>query len=133
MNMLAAFSISVSILGWCLLHFVWQAAAIGVAYALVRVVLPRGNPRYLAAMLALIAMAACPIVTGVHEFSLVTVPVGLAGVTVTAVSAAAFQSAATTPFWQLLLGGLLPWLVLVWAVGAGVLGARVYRQWRGLR
>ena len=67
MNALAALSFGVSALGWCLLHFVWQAAAIGVAYALVRTVLPRGNPRYLAAMLALIAMAFCPIVTGVHE------------------------------------------------------------------
>jgi len=135
MNMLAAFSISVSILGWCLLHFVWQAAAIGVAYALLRAVLPRGNPRYLAAMLALIAMAACPIVTGLHEFSLAAAPVELAGVTATAapVPASHHLAAATKLSWRSLIGALLPWLVLAWAVGAGVLGARVYRQWRGLR
>lgn len=132
MNVLAALSVGVSVLGWCLLHFVWQATVIGVAYALVRAVLPRGNPRYLAAMLALIAMAACPIVTGVHEFSLTAAPVELAGVTV-AGSAAASQSAATTPSWRLLLGALLPWLVLAWAAGVGLLGTRVYRQWRGLR
>lgn len=134
MNMLAAFSIGVSVLGWCLLHFVWQAAAIGVAYALLRAVLPRGNPRYLAAMLALIAMAACPIVTGLHEFSLAAAPVELAGVTANAAPGpASHYLAATNLSWRSLIGALLPWLVLAWAVGAGVLGARVYRQWRGLR
>lgn len=134
MNVLAALSVGVSALGWCLLHFIWQAIVIGVAYALVRAMLPRGNPRYLAAMLALIAMAACPIATGFHEFSVATVQVELTGVTVTEASAAAVsRSAATTPSWQSLLGTLLPWLVLAWAIGAGMLGARVYRQWRGLR
>lgn len=134
MNSLAALSVGVSALGWCLLHFVWQAALIGVAYALVRAVLPRGNPRYLAAMLALIAMAACPIATGVYEFFLIAAPVDLNGVTaVAAPPASAFQSVATTSSWQVLLGAWLPWLVLAWAMGAGVLGARVYRQWRGLR
>lgn len=133
MNVLTALSVGVSALGWCLLHFVWQAAVIGAAYALARAVLPRGNPRYLAAMLALIAMAACPIATGVHELFLAEAPVELGGVTVTAVAAAASPSAATTSSWRVLLGALLPWLVLAWAIGAGVLGARVYRQWRGLR
>ena len=133
MNALAALSVGVSALGWCLLHFVWQAAVIGAAYALVRAALPRGNPRYLAAMLALVAMAACPLVTGVHEFSLAAAPVELAGATATTAPATLSRSVATTPTWQSLLGALLPWLVLAWAMGAGVLGARVYRQWRGLR
>jgi TonB family protein len=134
MNVLVTLSAGVSAFGWCLLHFVWQAVAIGVAYALVRAILPRGNPRYLAAMLALIAMAVCPIVTGVHEFSIVEAPVGLADMTVVAETpAAAAPSITATPSWQSILGALLPWLVLAWAIGAGVLGARVYRQWRGLR
>jgi TonB family protein len=132
MNVLMTLSAGVSALGWCLLHFVWQAAVIGAAYALVRAVLPRGNPRYLAAMLALVAMAACPIATAVHEFSLAEAPVGLADVMVTAAPVAA-HAVTAMPTWQSMLGALLPWLVLAWAVGAGVLGARVYRQWRGLR
>jgi TonB family protein len=132
MSVLMALSAGVSALGWCLLHFVWQAAVIGAAYALVRAVLPRGNPRYLAAMLALMAMAACFIVTGSHEFSFAEAPVGLADVTVTTAPVAA-RAVTTVPTWQSLLDALLPWLVLAWAVGAGVLGARVYRQWRGLR
>ena len=63
MNAFGIVSAAISVLGWCLMQFVWQAAAIGVGYALVRLVLPRGNPRYLAAILALSAMAACPILT----------------------------------------------------------------------
>lgn len=134
MNVLAVLSAAVSALGWCLLHFVWQAVAIGAAYALVRAVLPRGNPRYLAAMLALIAMAACPVATGMHEFSLAAAPeLAGAATAATPVADAASRSAMATSSWQLLLGTLLPWLVLGWAIGAGVLSARVYRQWRGLR
>jgi TonB family protein len=132
MNVLAVFPVYVSALGWCLLHFVWQAALIGAAYALVRAVLPRGNPRYLAAMLALVAMAACPIVTGMHEFPMTAATPGSADVMATAAPVEA-RPLATLPTWQSTLGTLLPWLVLAWAIGAGVLGARVYRQWRGLR
>lgn len=134
MNMLAALSAGVSALGWCLLHFVWQAAIIGAVYALAHAALPRGNPRYVAAMLALIVMAACPVATGVHEFSLTTEAVELAAMQVAPAPGAAAPAAATAiPAWQPLLGRALPWLVLAWALGAAVLGARVYRQWQGLR
>lgn len=134
MNALAALSIGVSALGWCLVHFVWQAAVIGVVYAAVRVTLPRGNPRYVAAMLALMAMAACPIATAVYELSLTAEPVEFAVTQVTQASGAAVSATAPmTPAWQLLLGRALPWLVLVWALGATALGTRVYRQWHGLR
>lgn len=134
MNALAALSLGVSAVGWCLLHFVWQAAIIGAVYALARGALPRGNPRYWGAMLALVAMAVCPLATGVHEFSVAAAPVELAGMAVTPASGVAASAATTAiPAWQLLLGRTLPWLVLAWALGAAVLGVRVYRQWHGLR
>lgn len=134
MNVLGMLSTGISVLGWSLLHFVWQAAVIALVYALVRTVLPRGNPRYLAAMLALIAMATCPIATGLHEFSVNAASVDLASVTVTAAApTATIQPAVAIPVWQSLLAAALPWLVLAWALGAGVLGVRVFRQWRGLR
>lgn len=121
----------VSVLGWCLLHFVWQAGAVGVAYALLRTMLPRGNPRYLGALLALLAMAACPVVTAWHEIPAASASVEVAVSTVTA--AAAAQTVAPIATWQSLLGAMLPWLVLAWMLGVAVLGVRVYRQWRGLR
>lgn len=134
MNALAALSMGVSALGWCLLHFVWQAAIIGAVYALARAALPRGNPRYWTAMLALVAMAVCPIATGVHEFSLAAAPVELGDVVVTSTSGGLSSAPATgIPAWQMLLGRALPWLVLAWALGATALAVRVYRQWHGLR
>lgn len=121
----------VMMLGWCLLHFVWQAAVIGIVYATLRAVLPRGNPRYLAALLALLAMAACPAVTAWHEFSIASAPAAWVGATVAV--AAAPQAPVPVATWQSLLAALLPWLVLVWSAGVAILGVRVFRQWRGLR
>ncbi|HUG94274.1 MAG TPA: hypothetical protein VML55_25820, partial [Planctomycetaceae bacterium] len=52
-------------LGWTLLHFVWQGAAIGVLAAAVLFALRNrsANARYVTAMAALAAMAVCPVVT----------------------------------------------------------------------
>lgn len=133
MNVFETISAGVSVLGWCLLHFVWQAAAVGAAYALARALLPRGNPRYLAALLALLALAACPMVTAWHESHVLAQPVGLADMVVTGSAMAASPPAAASPAWRLLLEAALPWLVLAWAVVVTVLGVRVFRQWRGLR
>lgn len=133
MSALAGFSIAVSVLGWCLLHFVWQAAAIGVLYATARALLPRGNPRYLAAMLALAAMMAWPAVTAWHELTVFSSTANLAGVVVSGSTAGSSASAAAPAAGSVLLKAVLPWLVLAWATGVGVLGVRVVRQWHGLR
>lgn len=134
MNALEAMAPGVLVLGWCLVHFLWQAAIVGVLYALARAVLPRGNPRYLAAMLALLALAVIPVFTAWHEWQVLAAPAGLAGVVVTGtLRSASSQAAAPTMTWPVLLDAVLPWLVLAWALGAGVLGVRVFRQWRRLR
>ncbi|MGH8214369.1 MAG: TonB family protein [Rhodanobacteraceae bacterium] len=133
MSAAGIFSIAVVALGWSLLHFVWQAAVVGVVYALIRGFLPRGNPRYLAAMLAMLAMAVCALVTAWHEAGLYAATVDLPGELVSATSAGASSFAAASSNWQAWLDAMLPWLVLVWAAGVGVLGMRVYRQCRGLR
>lgn len=137
MSAVDVFSAAVVALGWCLVHFLWQALAIGGAYAIARWLLPRGNPRYLAAMLALLALAACPIATGVHEWRAFAQPADGAGMFTAAPAAVGAPAAgariATAPAWSAWLQSGLPWLVLAWAGGVGVLGARVFRQWRGLR
>jgi TonB family protein len=127
-----AASAGISALGWCLLQFVWQAAVVGVVYAVVRLVLPRGNPRYLAAILALVVMAACPIFTW-HALA-TRAPAGvLSDMVVTGTSALPVPSVAPAWSWRTLVQVALPWLVLAWAIGVAALGARVFRQWRGLR
>lgn len=132
MTALDVFPVAVSALGWCLVHFLWQASAVGAIYALARGLLPRGNPRYLAAMLAMAALALIPAATAWHELRLLAVPVDLGGMVVTG-SATALAPTAPPPAWASVLDAALPWLVLAWAAGVGVLGVRVFRQWRGLR
>ncbi|TAN06198.1 MAG: M56 family peptidase [Rhodanobacteraceae bacterium] len=130
----AAVATGVSVLGWCLVHFLWQAVVVGALYALARGLLPRGNPRYLAAMLAMFALAVVPAVTAWHEWRVFAAPVDPAGMVVTETSlTVSSHPAASTATWLALLDAALPWLVLAWALGAGVLGIRLFRQWRRLR
>lgn len=137
MSAFGVFSMGVAVLGWCLVHFLWQALAIGFAYAIARTLLPRGNPRYLASMLALLALAACPVATGLHEWRAFVQPAGGARMLAMAPGAIGLATAgapsAAAPQWNSLLQASLPWLVLAWAAGVGVLATRVFRQWRGLR
>ena len=132
MNALEIASAGISALGWCLLQFVWQAAVVGAAYAVMRLVLPRGNPRYLAAILALAMMAACPIVTW-HALATRAPAGALSDMVVTGTSALSATPETTAWGWRKLVQAALPWLVLAWAVGVAALGVRVFRQWRCLR
>jgi TonB family protein len=130
----AALSVCVAALGWGLLQFVWQAVVVGVVYAAARWLLPRGNPRYLAALLALLALAVWPIVTVWHGLATGLSAVGLPDEVVMG----AAQSVANSPVmaisgWRVWVNAAVPWLVLAWALGVAVLGTRVFRQWRGLR
>ncbi|HJP98089.1 MAG TPA: M56 family metallopeptidase [Rhodanobacteraceae bacterium] len=125
----------VQALGWGLLHFLWQGLLAGAIYAVVRPVLPRGNPRYIAAMVALLALAVLPVATGWHEARILfTQPADLGNMMVAggpgAVPAAA---AAASGGWFAPLRDALPWLVLAWGCGVLFLVGRVFRQWLGLR
>lgn len=134
MSALEALAPAISVLGWCLVHFLWQAVIVGALYALARAALPRGNPRYLAAMLAMLALAVVPVLTAWHEWQVSAAPADLVDVVVTGtLRTASSQLAAPTMTWPVLLDAALPWLVLAWALGVGVLGVRVFRQWRRLR
>lgn len=127
-------SILIQSLGWCLLHFVWQAALVGVLYAIARASLPRGNPRYLAAMAAMILLAVLPILTGWHEFQSLAQPVDLGDAMVVGGSQVASPVAAGDVHgWLAPLRVALPWLVLAWSCGVAFLAMRVIRQWRNLR
>lgn len=126
----------VQAVGWGLVHFVWQAVLVGALYAVTRAVLPRGNPRYVASMLALVVLAVLPAGTIWHEVQALTRSVDLGNVLVTTAAGAVPEvqgAAGATAGWLAVLGGMLPWLVLAWACGVVVLGARVARQWLGLR
>lgn len=136
MNTTELAAMLVQAVGWGLVHFVWQAVLIGMLYSAARLVLPRGNPRYIAAMLALVAMAVLPACTIWHEVRQLVQPVDVGGMLVTGNAGAAVSMAVATNVaagWLAMLRVALPWLVLAWAFGVVLLGARVARQWRGLR
>lgn len=139
MNVFGFGGVLVQAIGWSLVHFLWQAIVVGVVYACARWLLPRGNARYIAAMLALLALAIMPAWTLVHEFSMSS---GAADVGVVVVDGSTGPAASTSampatavaqPFWQLVLRHALPWLVLAWGCGVTLLAARVGRQWHNLR
>jgi TonB family protein len=130
----AVLSACVAALGWGLLQFVWQAAVVGVVYAVARWLLPRGNPRYLAAVLALLALAVWPAVTVWHGLATGLSTVSLPDEVVTSVAQSVVGSpVVATSGWRVWVNAAVPWLVLAWALGVAVLGTRVFRQWRGLR
>lgn len=126
---------TVQVVGWALLHFFWQAAAVGVLYALLRRCLPRGESRYLLGMLALLALALCPVLTAwrmAAELSSDNIR-GIAPVAAAFATVVAHGKTSEATGWQAALSVLLPWIVLVWSCGVALLSARVWRHWRRLR
>jgi hypothetical protein len=55
----------VNLIGWTLLHFLWQGAIVGVIVAALLAGLRRRNAsvRYVVGIVGLAAMAACPLIT----------------------------------------------------------------------
>ncbi len=147
------------VLGWALLHFLWQGALVALLYASLRVILQRrtANVRYAVACGALVLMLASPIATALiikRSFpqpqplaQSQDVPASwktdeaLAGqainaqavepVTWTAATPAPAQAAATDEGLALRqrLAKALPWLVSIWLAGVLFLSLRVLGGW----
>jgi hypothetical protein len=103
---------SAHLIGWALVHFVWQGVLLGLVYGAVRAVLPRGEARYRFGMAMLIALAVCPLLT-VWRLLEAPAPVLLTA-TETATRAATIDSAAK-------VGGLADgtWTGNTWAWDSG--------------
>lgn len=138
MDMLSLCLSGVRLIGWTLVHFVWQGILVGLMYALARVVLPRGEARYRAGMTALLAMALCPMATAWHllgtmDSSAVQPVLSAFAVHATASGGTLANDLAPGMAWQRWLDAALPWLVLAWSLGVMLLSWRAWRQWRRLR
>lgn len=142
--------------GWALLHFVWQGAAIALLCAAALWLLRnrRASLRHGVAVAALLACILAPVGTAwwIHTSSLESASVNYAAHPVDpapsqaatvhhehAFSAPDAESA-TPPRSELpllasadALAPYLPYLVLMWAVGATVLALRLVRGWRSVR
>jgi len=124
---------SMRIVGWALVHFVWQATLLGLAYAAVRAALPRGEARYRFGMAMLLALALCPLLT--LGRLLETAP-SVSRIAVEAVMPAVMVhgvAAGNAWAWDAGLDALLPWLVLAWLSGVLLLSLRAWRQWLKLK
>lgn len=132
-------------LGWTLVHFLWQGAAIALLYRVFDLALARrsANARYVLALAALFAMFAVALATlGYEESSLhpagalatgTAAPARWASVPAAAMNAGAASISAVQAARRLLLSRALPWLDLLWLVGVVFLTLRALGGWWLLR
>ena len=130
MNALTAeFVPYVHALGWSLLHFLWQGALIGLAYALLRGMCSSSVARHRLGMLCLLAMLACPLATLALLW-----PASAATATLAAdssmASPPAIVSVSTVVASSTVLEAWLPWCVGLWLLGVCVIALRSFLHWR---
>jgi len=142
-------------LGWALVHFLWQGAALaillGVALALIRPTAAR--TRYAIALLTLAAMLVLPVATAVQLYDpAVPSPSKIAAVAQpsshvtapspspspspslrTGASVMSLPAAESPTLLRDRLEPLLPWLVVIWMVGVLILSVRLAYGWLGAR
>ncbi len=134
--------------GWALLQFVWQGAAVGVLTALALLALRRSasDVRYVVAAIGLALMLTLPVVSGVQKFQAVRAEPAAGAVA----SASPFVrsgvsqpprvteraetpgGAAHSPVWRapsVRVEPLLPTLILVWIAGVSMLSLRLLTGW----
>lgn len=113
-------------LGCALLHFLWQGAAVGLLYWLLRPSCTSAAARYRLGLSTLGVLVFCPLLTLVWLWPGASVPASTTALdSVAAVAAQQF-----TP-WP--ARAALPWLVALWLCGVFAIAARSFWQWRNLQ
>lgn len=128
-------------LGWTLIHFLWQGAAIGTLYTLLRYLLRFKSPvaRYNLALITLITLAVLPVITFaylVHAATSNSIVIPLNNLTaVTALAANSNPPTATSLLdtVHLWLKPLLSWAVLLWFLGVLIMSVRIGYGWNYAR
>ncbi|MGA9341319.1 MAG: M56 family metallopeptidase [Rhodanobacteraceae bacterium] len=119
-------------LGWALLHFIWQGVVVGAAYALLRRMVPKQHCdlRYFIGLGAMALLAFCPVFTlwMMHPQSYVVDSPTLGALSSARTLSLGHASTATARNFS----QYLPWLVLIWVIGALLMVLRAARQWRVL-
>lgn len=134
MDALPVMLVGARVIGWTLLHFVWQGALLGLLYASARMALPRGEARYRFGMVILLALALCPLLTLWRLLEAAPAVIQAATDVVTpAASDHGIALGTAARAWDTGLDALLPWLALAWSAGVLLLSLRAWRQWRGLK
>ncbi|MEO6075431.1 MAG: TonB family protein [Dokdonella sp.] len=126
--LLPAWLSALEIIGWSLLHFLWQGFVIGALYAAVRSQLPseRAYLRYAAGLVAMALLALCIPLTA----SLLAQ--ADPSVMATAANASLQLDAVdytTNPSFN--IDALMPWLVSLWSIGVLIFALKAIRDVRG--
>lgn len=143
MSVLAALlhSTLLSALGWTLVHFLWQGAAVGAIFALLRYYLRNKSPvaRYNLAVVTLMLLAALPPLTFIHLLHTAAGAAGSAmlhGASVITATTAPSNPIAFMGLWstaELWLRPLVSWTVPLWFVGVLLMSLRLGHGWRHTR
>lgn len=120
-------SLAIDALGAALLHFLWQGAAVGLLYLLLRPLCANAGTRYCLGLCLLAALALCPMVTLAWLWPATSAVVPTTG----SFEGVAAVAARELPHWQ--LRPLMPWLVALWFCGVLAIAARSLWQWRHLQ
>jgi TonB family protein len=119
-------------LGWTLLHFLWQGAALAALCSMLMLMMRSASPaaRYRVAFACLLGLALLPVATFVY-FVVGPLPMAHTGAG-GALLAAANQNVAQNPGAALErnLQPYLPWLVLAWFAGVCMTASRTLAGWR---
>jgi beta-lactamase regulating signal transducer with metallopeptidase domain len=133
-------------IGWVLLHFLWQAAALALVLAIALWAMKRSSSlmRYITACTILVLMAIAPIVTfalvpppdpftnvpiAVPEAVLTSVPPVLAPDRSTSIVPQSEDQAELLSRFQIWLAPKMRWLVALWCVGAALMLTRHLGAW----
>ena len=133
MNVPALLLAAARVVGWTLVHFLWQGALLGAAYALLRSLLPRGEARYRLGMGMLAAFAVCPLLTAWRLLQHAPGSIHAATHMPMLLASAEVSAADISRAWDGGVEALLPWLVLAWLAGVLLLSLRAWRQWRQMQ
>ncbi len=122
-------------LGWTLVHFLWQGALVGIAYAAARRWMGEtsSQARYWLSLGTLTVLAALPVYTFIHlTFNGAAQP--MAAVPQGAAAGAAVTVQTSLSAWlRELLRPLIPWTVPAWCAGVALLGLRAFAGWHKTR
>ncbi|MDR3386526.1 MAG: TonB family protein [Rudaea sp.] len=126
------FIAGVDALGAVLLHFLWQGAALGLIYLLLRPLCPSVGARYRLGMGMLMALALCPLLTTFYVWPASDADMALASRILPQVLTGSIAAVAADAQSTLNLREFLPWLVAGWIVGVVAIALRSLWHWRRL-
>jgi beta-lactamase regulating signal transducer with metallopeptidase domain/predicted nucleic acid-binding Zn-ribbon protein len=114
-------------LGWALLDFLWQGAAIGAAAALVLYALRDARPqaRYAVACIALLACALLPLASVWNGLAPAGAPTVASFAEQAVASPAPLPALFVAADWRSAWGDRLAWIVALWSLGAGLFALRM--------